>query len=144
MDSVSHLPLMLPAVPVQHPLGTTKVPVGDARQRVGKEPWHTQHVLPPHLSLSHPCSHPSWQAAPAPISHLKGRSAVEFTPAKDWLLLILVTRTRRCGRTDSDIVECDLEGLPAGNEKAGSPAAAWGDTCRQGCCQDGNSIQGPR
>lgn len=43
---------------------------------------------------------------------LKGLSPDEFTPAKDWLLLILVTRTRRCGRTDSDIVERDLEGLP--------------------------------
>lgn len=98
---------------------------------------HTQAC--PHL-----CPHPSQQAAPAPISYLKGRSPDEFTPAKDWLLLILVTRTRRCGRTDSDIVECDLEGLPAGNERAGSPAAGWGDTCKQGCHQDGNNNQGPR
>lgn len=52
---------------------------------------------------------------------LKGRSAVEFTPANDWLLLILATRTRRCGRADSDIVECDLEGLPPFDR--GVPAA---------------------
>lgn len=67
--------------------------------------------------------------SPVPVAgcehhpHLKGRSADEFTPAKDWLLLILVTRTRRCGRTDSDIVECDLEGRPGDNDTAGSPAA---------------------
>lgn len=52
MDSVSHMPSMIPAVPVQHAPGTIKVAVGDARQWVGKEPWHVQHILPPHPSLS--------------------------------------------------------------------------------------------
>lgn len=92
-----------------------------------------------------PRPRPSWQAAGAPVSYLKGRSAVEFTPAKDWLLLILVMRTRRCGRTDSDIVECDLEGLPGGHERAGSPAARGGNTGRQGCHPDrgGSGTHGP-
>lgn len=60
---------------------------------------------------------------------LKGRSAVEFTPANDWLLLILATRTRRCGRADSDIVECDLEGLhvpgEAGDGAGGESRPGW-------------------
>lgn len=69
------------------------------------------------------CPHAWWQAAGAAISYLKGRSADEFTPAKDWLLLILVMSTRRCGRTDSDIVDCDLEGRPGDNDTSGSPPA---------------------
>lgn len=80
-------------------------------QQEGAAPRALPPVLSPSLSPS--------LAAPAPFSYLKGRSAVEFTPANDWLLLILATRTRRCGRADSDIVECDLEGLPAGHETAG-------------------------
>lgn len=113
-DSGSHPASMLPAAPSAT---SPWIPRGSLRevQQEGAAPQ----ALPPVLSLS---LSPSL-AAPAPFSYLKGRSAVEFTPANDWLLLILATRTRRCGRADSDIVECDLEGLPAGHETAGSAAA---------------------
>lgn len=123
-------------------LGRGQMKVGDGLRvpsglNAPRSPWHdipwvprgslqevqqegaAPRALPPVLS---PSLSPSL-AAPAPFSYLKGRSAVEFTPANDWLLLILATRTRRCGRADSDIVECDLEGLPAGHETAGSAAA---------------------
>lgn len=92
------------ASPVPHLWVPTMPPWGE-----GTAPW----LIPPCPS-------------PAPISYLKGRSAVEFTPANDWLLLILATRTRRCGRADSDIVECDLEGLPAGTHDNGvTTSKAW-------------------
>lgn len=116
MDSVSHLASTLPAAPSATSPGYHEGPCRRCSRK-------GQHLGSCHQCCPRPCPHPSHRAAPAPLSYLKGRSAVEFTPANDWLLLILATRTRRCGRADSDIVECDLEGLPAGHEILGSPAA---------------------
>lgn len=113
-DSGSHLASTLPAAPGTTSPGYHEGPCGRCSRK-------GQHLGPCHQCCPRPCPHPS--QCQAPFSYLKGRSAVEFTPANDWLLLILATRTRRCGRADSDIVECDLEGLPAGHETAGSAAA---------------------
>lgn len=113
-DSGSHPASTLPAAPGATSPGYHEGPCRRCSRK-------GQHLGPCHQCCPRPCPHPS--QCQAPFSYLKGRSAVEFTPANDWLLLILATRTRRCGRADSDIVECDLEGLPAGHETAGSAAA---------------------
>lgn len=43
----------------------------------------------------------------------------EWTPAKDWLLVMDLARTRRVGRADRDMVDTDLEGLPVHTKQTG-------------------------
>lgn len=48
---------------------------------------------------------PSRPPIPGPSAYLGPRSWLPRTPAKDWLLLTRALSRRRCGRTDSDIME---------------------------------------